>query len=481
MKNQDVVKLFQFVVQEVDRLQRAIETDWKAVAPESWLYQLPASHDRFAVHHYHCGKAAALQLYELAASRVAETKSLKGRVKVETLLQPIQVELAQRAVAKREPINEKLVKAVLAEAEARAKATLEDRTYFFPVYTIAEEGIHEYAVGAVRFVRTAKFFGDNEAGLKRSEDLIAARRQAGGEPTSGNKPVRCGSDLFQLARAHYAGYRWIAGLEIKGAEPAMGWVKAREILESTLSLLRLAVPSRAGLFVGLVDENPTPRSASYMSLKSDGEFDVWHTSSYAEPHVTAGFLGDYQRKAPQLVNVEAITVKMQHWEELDAIEDRLLTALFWFNEAWKETNVLPKIVKFSTCIESLFSTTTDLEAIAERSAERLAWLSFPTVQEWHERRETYRTMKSVYGARSKAVHGNSAAKTLKNLPLLARQAEEQASLGIFAFSQLPPLFRDKNEKEKLLNEFFVRLKLEGLERARQVIHEEAGATPSEGQ
>jgi len=257
----------------------------------------------------------------------------------------------------------------------------------------------------------------------------------------------------------------------------MGWKKAREVLEQTLGLLPLAARSREGSFIGLIDENPTLRSASYMSLKMTAEFDVWHSSSYGEPHVVPGFVQDFRNKVPQLGNLEAIIEKSRQWREADAIEDRILTALFWFNEAWKETRLLPKIVKFSTCLEALFSTTGDHEAIAEKISERLAWLSFPGEGDWQQRRNTYRTMKRVYGARSKAVHGDSAVKDL-DLPSLAHEAEEQAALGMFAFMQLPPLFQDKKDKEKLLNEYFVRLKLEGLGRARQVFAEDS-ANPSE--
>jgi hypothetical protein len=45
-------------------------------------------------------------------------------VKVETFLKPIEVELAQRAVAKRRNIDEALVKAILREA---AEANYDDR------------------------------------------------------------------------------------------------------------------------------------------------------------------------------------------------------------------------------------------------------------------------------------------------------------------------------------------------------------------
>lgn len=471
MKNQDIVKLFEFVVQEIERLNVLRHKDWKQAAQEVGLNRgLPLNYDDFCNDFCECGKEASRRLYEMAAAKLQETSELRDRVKVGTFLKPVEVEFAQRALAKRVKIDEALVKDILREAVTRAKATLEDRIYFFPVYTIAEEGIDEYEFGSAKFIQTRKFFANNGVRLKLSEESAAKEFPASNDAKDADYAKTRVAKLFGFAREHYGNYRWIACVEIKGAEPDMGWNKAREILEQSLGLLRLSVPSGRKQFIGLIEENTTLRSASYLSLKATKEFETWHSSSYAEPHTVPGFIQDFRHKVPQIGSVEIAIKKLQRWEQPDAIEDRLLTSLFWFSEAWKESRLLPKIVKFSTCVECLFSTTSDHEAITEKISERLAWLSFPGCNDWQERRNTYRTMKLVYAARSKAVHGNSA---VKELPLSERanQAEEQASLAIFAFSQLPHLFHGKQDKEGLLNEFFVRLKLEGYERAIQVFHE----------
>jgi hypothetical protein len=468
IKNQDIVKLFEFVIQEIDRLAELRRNDWKKASEEIGLNRgLPCNYDDFCGDFRECGKVAAQKLYEMAAAKLRSNPKLSGRVLTETFLKPIEVELAQKGVVERKKIDQALVTAIMREAESRTCAKLEDRTYFLPVFTIAVENAQEYSFGPVKFVRNQKFFADNEAGLKSSEEATARSLHKSATPKETDDYKTHISNLFKIARDHYASYRWIACIDIREAEPEVGWQKSREIVEQTFGLLRLASRSRSGQFIGLIEENPTPRSASYLSFKQTKEFEVSSSSSYGEPNVIPEFIEDYRRKVPQLGNLEAIILKTQKWEKTDSIEDRLLSALFWFNEAWKETILLPKIVKFCTCVESLFSTGNDHEAISEKISERLAWLSFPGAEDWQERRTTYVTMKKVYGARSKAVHGDSAANDL-DLPLRAYQSEEQATLGIFAFSQLPPLFRDKKDKEQLLNEFFVRLKLEGLQRARHL-------------
>jgi hypothetical protein len=459
VRNQAIIKLLEFVIQEVERLNTLRRTDWKKAAQEVGSDRgLPLNYDDFCKNYCVCGISASRQLYEMAAAKLQEIPGLKDRVKVETFLKPIEVEFAQRALAQRIKIDEAFVESILHEAEMRATATMENRTYFFPVYTIAVEKIDEYEFGSAKFVRTNKFFADYDVYLKLSEELAIKEF-----------PESNIADLFGFTRKHYGGYRWIACVEIKGAEPEIGWNKAREILEQSLGLLRLSVPRSRRQFIGHIEENRTLRSASYLSLTASQAFKTWHSSSYAEPHVTPEFLNDFRQKVPQIGNLESAIRKLQHWGKLDEIEDRLLTSLFWFSEAWKETNLLPKIVKFGTCVESLFSSGNQ-ESITEKISERLALLSYPDSKDWEMRRNTYRAMKKVYAARSKAVHGDSAAKNLP-LSMLASQAEEQASLGILAFAQLPPLFQGKHDKEKLLNEFFIRLKLEGYDRAIQVFKE----------
>lgn len=108
--------------------------------------------------------------------------------------------------------------------------------------------------------------------------------------------------------------------------------------------------------------------------------------------------------------------------------------------------------------------------IAEKIAERLAWLSYPSENDSESRRRTFNEMKSIYRIRSKAVHGVSGMND-SQLALGAREAEELASLGVFAFAQLPTMICGKKEKDldSTLTEFFTSLKMEGLPKARTII------------
>ena len=137
MKDQDLVKLFESVVQDVERLKDLRRKDWKKAAQEVGLHRgLPCNYDDFCNEFFECGKLVARSLYEMAASKLSENPRLRGRVKVETFLKPIEVEFAQQGIMKRAKIDKALMNTVLAEAERRAASTLEDRIYFFPVFTI---------------------------------------------------------------------------------------------------------------------------------------------------------------------------------------------------------------------------------------------------------------------------------------------------------------------------------------------------------
>jgi hypothetical protein len=466
MKNQDILETFEFVVQEVHRLNLLRRTDWKKAAEEGGLHRLPLSYDDFPKNHVECGSAAARRLYGIARAKLRELADLNGRVKVETFLRPIEIEFGNRALVKGEKVTEVMVKEIIRAAKTWAKTKLEDRTYFFPVYVIDEQEAEEFEFGAARFLRTQRFLLANESKFKESEDEAVKTRPAIADNADEFRTHI--SELFTLAKEHYSDFRWIACVEILNAEPELGLKRAREVLEQSLNLLRLSVPSSRGQFIGLAEDYPTLRSASYLSLRATGEFDTWHTASYAEPHCVRGFVQGFRHKVRSIECAEQAIERFRLWTEPQAIEDRLLTALFWFGEAWKETGLLPKIVKFCTSVESLLSTPSDHDAITEKISERLAWLSFPESHDWQKRRETYAAMKQVYGVRSKAVHGDSAVKEV-DLPAVANLAEEQACLAIFAFLQLPPLFQKQGDPEKCLNEFFVRLKLEGLERAKQLL------------
>jgi hypothetical protein len=469
MNNREIVEVFKFTSQEIKRLESLGQTNPKQAAAEIGLHSgIGITHEEFPKIHYECGKAAAKRLYEMAAKKLLDFADLRGRVEVGTFLKPMTAEFAKRALINGNTINEKLIEMILQEAITRAKGHLENRIYFFPVYALQMQDSEDFVLDGIRFFLVRRFWQEIEPQIERSVD-IAVEDEA--KKSSDSKHVRKHLlNLFSLAKQHYGNYRWIACVEIRGAEKSIGWKKAREVLEQTLNLLRLPILSREGQFIGIADESSVPRSNSRVSLNltANNQYEASHSISYVEPHVEKEFLHKFRQKVPQISFLERAIEKVRQWETPDEIEDRLLTALFWFGEAWKENRPLPKIVKFSTSLESLFATQDSNDSIAEKISERLAWLSYFGDADWEKRSQTFTDMKAVYGARSKAVHGASVSKS-RDLLLRGRQAEELARLGVFAFSQLPPLFDGRQNKEQKLQEFFTRLKLEGFEQAQKLL------------
>jgi hypothetical protein len=297
MDRKDIISAFEFVVREVERLEKLRQTDWKQAAHEGGLYRLPLTYDDFPKNNDYreCGKAAASRLYEVAREKLRDMSELKGRIKIETFLKPIEIEFAQRALVKREKIDESMADKVIHQAKLKALSGCEDRTYFFPVYSINVEDRDEYSFGAAKFLRAQRFFADNDAEIMRSADADMAEALATGQVKDENSYRNHVSQLFATAKEHYSSCQWLAMVEIKGAEPDIGRTKAREILEYSFNLLRLAANSKDGQFIGSIEDSPVLSSVSHLSLKANKRFAMSHTASYIDYHATPGFMESYRQ------------------------------------------------------------------------------------------------------------------------------------------------------------------------------------------
>lgn len=457
-------KTVQSVVDAVHRIEKLTQADWKAAASEIGLSTgLPVEHGPFPKLHFQCGKLADRELYELAAERVESDPELNDRIEVEKYLRPLQVEIAQRCLISKTAVTPELVKEIFKVAKDLAKSALVDRTYLFPVYGLNAPQLKEFNLGAALFTQTKLFFERSQVDWQRSVASSLAKWQTGGDISEEGK--RHAEGLFGSSKEHYERFGWIASVEVRQADPAVAWKRARKLLEDSFNILRLLIPSRRGQFVGLPDERPSLQSEAWIERLPGGEFEASLSSNWIEPHAEEGYLEGMKQRAPQIGFIESAVRKQQNWQPLEAIETRILTSLSWFGEAWKEQSPLPKLVKFAISLESLIMTG-DKEGLTELLAERVAFLCGANIG---ERKQLFGEVRSVYRARSDAVHGGIADKD-STLPELNRTAEKLAMFSLLCCADLFPCFLGIKGQKQALADFFTNLKLGGVQEAIKAVH-----------
>lgn len=458
MKIADAVTILQSVLNDTARLHRmATEGRFKEAAKESQLSHLPRSGGG----HYMCSEKAERRLAELAQSRVNDDKSLKGRIWLRTFHNPLKKELARRGIENQEAITEKTTKEMLQAARSAALATLTTRRYCFPVFCIEEKRVDEFTLGAVHFQRTDKFLDQHRQAWDCSVEKERLEAKA---ETRFKADENWPSKLRGHTLTHLKKHGWIASVEIREAEPDVGWQKAESVIDLTMSGLRLLLPRQSGSFIGLADAPREQQHSAGVSITGNEDYAARLSSTFLNPGVEPNFLSESYRVIPGFADLEQVLQKLPLWEARSAAEDRLLAGLTWFGEAWKESRADARLVKFTICLEGLLMTG-QKEGLTEQLAERLALMA---EAEYAQVREYYDDARAVYAARSKIVHGESA-QDYTDFKNLSRTAEDLARVGVLGFACLCPLLPPAGDLNRMLSEFFTARKLGGPDEARNAI------------
>jgi hypothetical protein len=459
MKIADAITILQSVLDDSARLHKmAGEGRFKEAAEESRLSHLPRSGGG----HYMCSERAEQRLAELAQSRINEDKSLKGRIWLRTFHDPLKKELARRGIENQEAITEKVAKEMLQVARSAALATLTTRRYCFPIFCIDEKDVDEFTLGVVHFQRTEKFLAQHQQAWDRSIEKERLKAEA---ETRFKADPKWPNKLRVHALTHLKKHGWIASVEIREAEPDVGWQKAESVVDLTMSGLRLLLPRRSGSFIGLADAPHEQQHSAGVSITDGEDYESRLSRSFLDPNVEQNFLSASYRVIPGFADLEQVLKKLSLWDSRSAAEDRLIAGLTWFGEAWKESRADARLVKFTICLEGLLMTG-QKEGLTEQLAERLALMA---EAEYAQVREYYDDARAVYAARSKIVHGESA-QNYTDFRKLSRTAEDLARVGVLGFACLCPLLPPTGDLNKMLSEFFTARKLGGPEEARNAIH-----------
>jgi hypothetical protein len=456
-----LVEVIRFVVSEVHRLQGLQRQNWKSAAGQMEISSgMPSDDAEFplrAARYYRCGKVAERKLFECVYQRVQKDPELVGRISPETVFRALQVEIAANCIEQRQAITPQLATELATRAKQKALTKAVDRTYFFPVFAVRTADRDEYSIGGASFTRTKSFFdrhkeewdrsvSDELAGLGEGYDLAPAKNNI--------------ERLHKMAEEYYRRFPTIAAVRIAGAEPKLGQIAAKAILESSFNVLRIFVSSHRWQFIGLAEESPIPSGRSWIELQASGGFIAWHSGGYGEPSAPEDSIARMRQRTPSCSFIESIIEKQRTWKRLSSLEARLLNGLSWYGNAWKEQVPVAKLVKFAVALETLIMTGSK-EAITETLAERIALLCGTDT---HEREQLYSEARRVYSARSKAVHGGIEA-DLSELAEVNIIAEKLCVFALVSCASLFPAITGAKKENEALTEFFKVSKLGGIEEA----------------
>jgi len=461
MGNSSLAQVIQFVVSEVDRLQELQRRDWKSAVDQMEISSgMPSDYTEFplrATRHYRCGKVAERRLFECVDESVQKDSALTGRISSESVFHALRVEITNNCIEQRQPIKPQLAEELAERARKRALTKAVDRTYFFPVFAVRTADADEFSIGGASFVRTKSFFERNKEEWERSvfDELAGIRGEC--DIASSKKTIEW---LHKTAEEYYRQFPCIAAVRINGAEPRLGQVAARAILESSFNILRIFVRSTREEFIGLAEESPIPTGRSWIELQAKGGFIAWHSGRQSEPSASEDSIASMRRRMPSCAFIESIIEKQRTWKRLSPLEARLLNGLGWYGNGWKERVPIAKLVKFAVALETLIMTGAK-EAITETLAERIALLCGADIQ---EREQLYSQTRRVYRERSKAVHGGHAT-DLSELAEVNVIAEKLCVFALASCASLFPAIMGVRRENDALGEFFKVAKLGGIEQA----------------
>lgn len=462
-----ITEVFSFVVSECARVfELSRSGDREGYSRESGLHDhLPAERGEFPHGHYSCSHAGILKLAEVAQARIDGDPMLRARVRFGTYFNPLKAELGVRCIKMREPVTQELAREVLSAAKDAAIGKLTSATYFFPVFAADEQpSKNRYRIGAVEFERTSQFFeryaNDWEASIARNIEEWGAEAKALGHTLDANG-IRSNYDRI---RTHFKEHWWMASVHVGAAEDDIGYQRAENIIDHSCTLVRLFLRSWRGAFIGVSIHRRNERDAGRFMLTDERRYNYVLSMGLSQGDFVIGGFFENLRTVVGVPEIEGVLAKLPTWTALSAAEERLLSTINWFGEAWKESHIEAKIIKFAMCLECLVMTGAK-EGLAELIAERV---SFLIGNNCDERIKYFAEVKSVYNARSRAVHGDSAHGGL-DYPKIARMAEDLASTAILSFAQIVPILGQTSQVESVLTDFFTALKLGGPDAGRAVL------------
>lgn len=411
---------------------------------------------------YFLNNEAQERLSLLVTNSIASFPELAGRVDNAVFRSTLEELIVTKCLDGNVKMTPALAKEFLDAARSATAAKLVSQTYFFPVHTVYADEVDEYQVGPTAFLRTSLFFERFKSQWQQARSDFIKICVAGFEKEGKQMEGSPWKEPLLETESFIKEFRWMAGVLIRDADPKIGLAKAHEVLELSCCLIRLSMPRRRGSFVGSVIQTTTQQEERHVYVDASGT--LWHggVNRLVDVPVRGSSIRGLLSIHQGMTVLESIIHKVAEWKLLLPAEHRLLTAMRWFNEGWKEPNDPMCIVKFCTCLEALLSTG-NKEDLTETIAERHSVLCNKAP---NDLLESYKTVKAVYDKRSHVVHGDDASIPASDAEHFAWLAEDLGRETILQFAALTPLFSvEQMEFESQLKRFFLLAKLAGFDAA----------------
>lgn len=448
-------QVIDFVVKDVTRLVALdAATPGASIKENGFPFHLTKPDEDETRNWYPISHESNRKLRELAEEIIIADEAMRERVRVSDYQDAFEAEIVRLWNSKNNS-DARIVQDIVGAAREATMATLETkRTYIFPVHS-AYDRVEPYTIGPATFMPVKVYFDRNsDAWAQTKKEHLKAYTDAferAGKPFD----LKNWDDLLGGTEEYFRRYRWLATVEINGVQKDVGELRAKEVLEDCFSLLRLFHAREDNAFIGFASESPTQTKEWKFSVDAKGCIQPYGWSRLVDIPRAEGFI-DRLRSSPGWGVLENAIAEGAAWKPLRPAHARLIAALRWFGEGWKEVNPTARIVKYSICLEGLLSTG-EKEALTETLAERVALLCFEDLE---TRKKAYQEMREIYKARSNVVHGASNADI--NPHNIARRAENMARHAVLGFAKVADGFATEDAKfGSDLKEFFLLSKLAG--------------------
>ncbi|MGK7956757.1 MAG: hypothetical protein AB4063_16130 [Crocosphaera sp.] len=202
----------------------------------------------------------------------------------------------------------------------------------------------------------------------------------------------------------------IAQVNIKNRDSFLAKNTASEIIKRVYTLIRLIL-SRIGYkhcFLGTLGEKYLePRTSFLMKINNSKNITGFETNTtinhFKDREINLlEIISLYQNNADKIwfSQCESIISKYVNEEKMTNFEKRIWTALYWLGETMTEQEISSLIIKYATCLETLFNTREG--GISEQISEFTAFICGYSKE---ERLYIYDNIKKLYKLRSTIVHG----------------------------------------------------------------------------